>query len=215
MRRPSKIPKLWRGYRNCDVCTRWRPVSDFTVVRLRTGYEQIKGQCEHCKRERERARYDKLTPEQKSAKGKKANKQAQKRRHDAIDEIKRLHKILDKQNEKLDKQWDKIERSQKLVRVPRGTENGRAVDITPFRMWLLRQYRQHDYNVGELAEDMGQDSSRVKRWLDGFQWNGAGRDPTPIRAIDVSTVDTIGVAIGDGGLLERLYPLEVDDEDIL
>ena len=27
----TKQPKLWRGYRNCDVCTRWRPVSDFTV----------------------------------------------------------------------------------------------------------------------------------------------------------------------------------------
>ena len=108
----------------------------------------------------------------------KANKQAQKRRNDAMHEIKRLHKILDKQNERLEKQWDKIERSQKLLVLLTALENGGPVDITPFRMWLLRQYRQHGYNIGELAEDIGQDPSRVRRWLDGFQWNGAGRDPT-------------------------------------
>ena len=77
-------------------------------------------------------------------------------------------------------------------------------------MWLLRKHRETGYNVGELAQAVDQDPSRVKRWLDGFMWNGAGRDPDPIRAIDIGTVDAIGVAMDDPGLLERLYPLEVD-----
>ena len=157
MRIRGPKPQLWRGYRNCDKCTRWRPVSDYTVYKTRTGYEQIKGECEHCKRERETARYNKLTPEQKRAKGVKANEQAQKRRNKALAEIERLHKILDKQNEKLEKQYDKIERSRRIIRAPHGTVSGSSVDITPFRMWLLRQYRQHGYNVGELAQDIGQD----------------------------------------------------------
>lgn len=208
-------PRLWRGYRNCDKCTRWRPVSDFTVYRTRTGYEQIKGTCDKCKRDAERERYEKLTLEQKRAKGVKANEQAQKRRDSALHEIERLRKILDKQNVKLDKQYDKIERSRKIVRVPYGTGSGIAVDIIPFRMWLMRQYRQHDYNLGDLAKHIGQDPSRVRRWLDGYLWNGTGRDPEPIRSIYIANIDKIGVAVGDPGLLERLYPLEADDEGIL
>jgi hypothetical protein len=30
------------GYRNCERCTRWRPVSDFNVYKSRSGYEQIR-----------------------------------------------------------------------------------------------------------------------------------------------------------------------------
>jgi hypothetical protein len=204
-------PKLWRGYRNCDKCTRWRPVSDFTVHKTRTGYEQIKGECEHCKREREQARYDKLSPEQKRKRGITANKQAQKRRDSALQEIERLHNILDKQNEQLEKQHDKIERARKYTRQPRGTINGTAVDILPFRMWLLRQYRQHGYSGVVLADQMQVDERQIRRWIDGYEWNGVGRDPTPIRAIDLGTVDKISVLMNDPGLLERLYPLEVDD----
>jgi hypothetical protein len=47
--------------------------------------------------------------------------------------------------------------------------------------------------------------------LQGYNWNGAGRDPSPVQAINIVTVDEVGVAFGDAGLLERLYPLEVDE----
>lgn len=205
-------PLVWRGYRNCDRCTRWRPVSDFTVYQTRTGYEQIKGTCEECKKRVERERYARLTPEQKRAKGIKANKQAKKRREKALREIERQARILDKQNEKLEKQWDKIERAQKYTRAPRHVYDDDSVDITPFRMWLLRQYREHGYVLDTLAKEIGMDPSRTRRFLDGYMWNGAGRNPDPIRHIRLSTVDKIGAAIGDPELLERLYPLEVEDD---
>lgn len=206
-------PLVWRGYRNCDRCTRWRPVSDFTVYQTRTGYEQIKGECEHCKREREKERYAKLTPEEKRARGIKANKQALKRRQKALEEIARQARILDKQNEKLEKQWEKIERAKKFTRGPRHTYNETSVDITPFRMWLLRRYREHGYVLDELAKEIGKDPSRTKRLVDGYMWNGAGLDPDPIRFIRLSFVDEVGVAVGDPGLLERLYPFEMDEDD--
>ena len=203
-------PKIWHGYRNCDRCTRWRPVSDFTVYKTRTGFEQITGECEYCKRRRELERYHKLTPEQKRAKGAKANKQAQKRRDKALSFIERQRKTLDEQNHKIEVLSDKIDRARKLTRQPRGTGNGTAVDITPFRMWLLRRFREGGYDLDALAKEMGHDPSRVRRWLDGYMWNGAGRDPDPIRAIDLGTIDRISVNMGDPGLLERLYPLEAE-----
>jgi hypothetical protein len=175
-------PKLWRGYRNCDKCSCWRPVSDYTVYKTRTGYEQITSECDHCKREREKARYDKLSETEKRSKGIKANKRAMKRRSKALVEIERLHAIVDEQNERLEEQWAKIEqvrKARKHARATRGTINGTAVD----------------------------------RWLDGFLWTGAGRDPEPIRAINLATVDQISMAMGDSGLLSRLYPLEDDTED--
>lgn len=205
MRIPGKKPKRWRGYRNCDVCTCWRPVSDFTVYKLRSGYEQIKGQCEVCKRERERARYDKLTQKQKYERGKKFNEQARKRRNDALQEIARLHKILDKQNVKLEKQHARLEKARTRIL---HWENGEAyLDIVPFRMWLLRQHRQSGYDLTTLAETVGYDESLLRRWMQGFQWNGAGRDPSPIRSIKFETVDNISVRLEDPGLIDRLYPV--------
>jgi hypothetical protein len=201
----GKKPKRWRGYRNCDVCSRWRPVSDYPVYKSRSGYEQIKGQCFACKRAKERARYDRLDAKAKRAKGIKANQQAKKRRTAALHEIERLHKNLDKQNERIEKQWAKMEKSRTRIL---HWENGEAyLDAIPFRMWLLRQHRIRGYEVAALASEIGQDESRVRRWLDGFQWNGAGRDPTPIRSIKLTTVDEIAVALEDPGLLERLYPV--------
>lgn len=205
-------PLVWRGYRNCDVCTRWRPVSDFTVYQTRTGYEQIKGTCEACKRRVERERYDKLTPAQKQAKGRKANKQAQKRRDKALEEIQRLQANLDKQNVRIERLWDRVERGRKHMRI-RHEENGRVtyVDIVPFRMWLLRYYREHGYNLDELCEDIGVEPRQVTRWLNGYDWVGAGRDPSAVRSIDIVSVDKVGVAVNDPGLLERLYPLLIDE----
>jgi hypothetical protein len=204
------LPLVWRGYRNCDRCTAWRPVSDFTVYQTRTGYEQIKGTCDACKRQVERDRYNKLSPAQKKLKGVKANKQAQKRRDKALIYIERQRAILDKQN-------DKIERLEKKVEVARSRvlheENGSEtyVDAIPFRMWLLRRHRESGYNVSDLADEIGFDHSQVTSWLNGYKWNGAGRDPAPMRSIKLSTVDEVAVALGDPGLVERLYPLLVED----
>jgi len=198
-------PLVWRGYRNCDKCTRWRPVSDFTVYQTRTGYEQIKGICEPCKREAERLRYEALSPEEKRKKGIKANEQARKRRDNALHEIERLRKILDKQNKQLEKQWDKLERGRKILKV-KHEESDVYVDVTPFRMWLLRQHRLLDYDTKALANAIGQNDARVNRWLQGYEWNGTGYDPSPVRSIHISTVDQIAVRIDDPGLLERLYP---------
>ncbi|HWI67255.1 MAG TPA: hypothetical protein VNS88_02550 [Nitrospiraceae bacterium] len=198
-------PKLWRGYRNCNQCTRWRPVSDFTVYRSRSGYEQIKGVCEICKREKERARYDKLTPEEKRAKGIKANKQAQKRRDKQLRQIEHQRIILDKQNVRLEKQWARLEKARTRVL---HWENGEAwLDVAPFRMWLLRLHRESGYNLRELAEQLGHDERQVYRWLNGFEWNGAGRDPTPIRSVKLVIVDNISVRMEDPGLIDRLYPV--------
>jgi hypothetical protein len=58
---------------------------------------------------------------------------------------------------------------------------------------------------------MGQDFRRVERWLQGFNWDGVGRDPVPVRAINIDVLDEIAVALDDPGLLERLYPLEVEE----
>jgi len=175
----------------------------------RTGYEQIKGQCEFCKREIERNRYNKLSPDQKKEKGKKANKQAQKRRNKQLEFIERQRKILDKQNHRIEDLELRMERARTRYRHVENPD--RYVDFVPFRMWLMRQNRLHEYNTTQLAEEIGQDASRVGRWLQGFEWNGAGRDPTPIRSIEIKVVDAIGVAIDDPGLLTRLYPLETAD----
>jgi hypothetical protein len=205
-------PLVWRGYRNCDVCARWRPVSDFTVYQTRTGYEQIKGTCSECKRRIEKERYDRLTPEQKKAKGRKANKQAQKRRDKALVYIERQRDLLDKQNEKIERLEKRVEAGRTRIIHQEGTRlDDTYVDIVPFRMWLLRRHREGGYNIVQLAEEIGQDDARVGRWLRGFEWNGAGRDPTPLRSIRLSTVDAVSVALNDPGLVSRLYPLLIEE----
>ena len=108
MKTPGRKPKIWRGYRNCATCTRWRPVSDFPVRRTRTGYEQITEVCDYCVRQRERERYQRKSAEEKQKIGERANKRAKKRQNKALIEIERLHSILDKQNEKMDRQQDKL-----------------------------------------------------------------------------------------------------------
>jgi hypothetical protein len=202
-------PLVWTGYRNCDVCTRWRPVSDFTVYQTRTGYEQIKGTCDACKRKVERDRYNRLTPAQKKAKGVKANKQAQKRRDKALTFIERQAAILDKQNEKIERLEKQVEAGRKHMHI-RHVDGVRYVDAVPFRMWLLRRHRESGYDVARLADDIGRDHSQVSRWLQGYQWNGAGLDPEPLRSISLATVDEVAVALNDPGLVTRLYPLLVE-----
>jgi hypothetical protein len=176
---------------------------------LRTGYEQIKGTCEHCKREIERERYNKLTLEQKQARGKKANKQAQKRRDKALAYIERQAKILDKQNDRIERLEQKVEKAVRY-RVLYQENGDMYVDFVPFRMWLLRMNRESGYNTVEIAAKIGVNESRVRHWLDGYEWKGTGRDPNAMRSIKLETVDKVAIALGDPGLVERLYPLELE-----
>lgn len=208
---PGPKPKLWRGYRNCNRCSRWRPVSDFPIRKTRIGYEQITGICQACIREQEQHRYASLSWEGKQEVGRRANRNARKRKKKQLTFIERQRKILDEQNEELERMHEKYQRvrNRYIMRGVNGDEPI-AVEITPFRMWLLRQYRLRNYDLAALAEEMGQDGSRVRRWLDGFYWNGTGRDPEAIRTITIATLDEIAVALDDPGLLERLYPLETD-----
>lgn len=207
LRRTGPKPKLWRGRRNCSRCTRWRPVSDFPIRRLRSGYEQIESQCEYCKREIERERYNNLDDEAKAEYGRRVNERNRRARQKQLTKIQRAAEELVKQDRKLEQQYIKIRELRKEI--PRGHWVGVGVDIVPFRMWLLRQYRFHDYNLDILAADIGQDPRRVKRWLDGYEWNGARNAPIPIRAINKETVIAIGDNIHEPRLLEDLYPGEL------
>jgi len=204
-------PLVWRGYRNCDVCTRWRPVSDFTVYQTRTGYEQIKGTCDACKRRVERERYERLTAEEKRAKGRKANKQAQKRRDKALVYIERQRDLLDRQNEKIERLEKRVEAGRTRILYEEDHLDGPYVDAIPFRMWLLRRHREGGYNTQELADEIGFDHSQVTSWLNGYKWNGAGRDPAALRSIKLSTVDAVSVTLNDPGLVARLYPLLIEE----
>lgn len=188
-------------------------MSDFTVYQTRTGYEQIKGTCEACKRQVERDRYNKLTPEQKRAKGVKANKQAAARRNKALAYIERQRAILDKQNERIERLEKKVEagRTRILHEEDHRVSGESYIDVVPFRMWLLRKHREGGYNTAQLADEIGFDHSQVTSWLNGYKWNGAGRDPAPLRSIKLSTVDEVAVKLEDPGLVERLYPLLYDD----
>ena len=211
-------PKVWRGYRNCSRCTRWRPVSDYPVRKSRspTGRDQIQSVCNECKRRQGREHYDKLSDDEKRAKGVKANQQAQKRRDRYLSGIEQQAEELAKLEAKIEKMREKMAATRAAIRTPRKSIAGQStVDIIPFRMWLLRKNRESGYNTSELAFRMGQDEARVRRWLDGYQWNGAGRDPSPIRVITIGVVDEIAIALDDPGLLDRLYPLESEDVESL
>jgi len=176
------------------------------VRKSRTKYDQILGICEACKRRIEKERYDNLSDNEKYEKGKRANKQAVKRRYKQLHEIEKLRKEIAKQDNKLEKQHEKIRALRKEI--PRGRWVGSGLDIVPFRMWLLRMYRVHDYNLDNLAFDIGREPRQVKRWLDGYEWNGSRGVPVAIRSINKENVISIGDAVGEPRLLEELYPGE-------
>jgi hypothetical protein len=199
-------PKVWRGYRNCSRCTCWRPVSDYPVYKLRSGYEQIASQCEYCKRAIERERYDNLDDEAKAEYGRRVNERNRRNREKRLKAIKQAAAEIAKQDRKLERQHEKIRSLRREI--PRGHWTGNGIDIVPFRMWLLRQYRIHEYNLENLSDDIEQDARRVKRWLDGYQWNGARGVPIPIRSINKDTVINVGMAVDEPRLLEDLYPGE-------
>lgn len=212
MKLPGPKPKIWKGYRNCTRCTAWRPVSDFPIRKTRSGYEQIESVCNACKWGREKARYNGLTKEEKREYGRRVNRRARRQKQRQLRTIEHQREILDKRERQITVQEEKLAAVRDKYRIPRGTgDSGIAVDIIPFRMWLLRQHRLRNYETQMLAEEMGQDVRRVEAWLQGFNWNGLGNDPVPIRAINIATLDEIAVALGDPGFLERAYPLEVDE----
>jgi len=182
-------------------------VSDYPVRKARRpkarskGVEQIEATCEACKRRKGNTYYANLSPERKLEVGRKAN---QRKRERQLREIERMKVSLDKLEHKLDKQHVKLRAAR--ASVPRGVRNGDGADIVPFRMWLLRQHRLHGYSAKDLAAAIGQDEARVRRWLQGFQWNGKHEEPVPIRAINVETVRHIGMQMDEPRLAEELYP---------
>ena len=213
MKLPGPKPKIWKGYRNCSRCTRWRPVSDFPIRKTRSGYEQIESVCNACKWAREKARYNGLTKEEKREYGRRVNRRARRRKQRHLHSIEHLREVLEKREQQIARQEEKLAAVKNKYRIPRGVtgDNPIAVDIVPFRMWLLRQHRLRNYETAQLADEMGQDIRRVERWLQGYNWNGVGRDPVPVLAINIDVLDEIAVALGDPGFLERVYPLETDE----
>lgn len=191
-------------------------MSDFPIRRTRSGFEQIESVCNACKWTRERERYNGLSPEEKREYGKRVNLRTRLRRHRQLHVIEHQRHVLEKREQQITKQEEKLAAVRDKYRMPRGTAGAGygkepiAVDIVPFRMWLLRQHRLRNYETQALADEMGQNINRVERWLQGYNWDGVGRDPVPVRAINIDTLDAIAVALGDPGLLERMYPLEVE-----
>ena len=187
-------------------------MSDFPIRKTRSGYEQIESVCNACKWAREKARYNGLTKDEKREYGRRVNRRTRRRKQKQLRIIEHQREILEHRERQIAVQEEKLAAVRDKYRVPRGTaEADIAVDIVPFRMWLLRQHRLRNYETQMLAEEMGQDVRRVEAWLQGFNWNGAGNDPVPVRAINIATLDEIAVALGDPGFLERAYPLEVEE----
>lgn len=186
-------------------------MSDFPIRRTRSGFEQIESVCNACKWTRERERYNGLSPEEKREYGQRVNLRTRLRRHRQLHVIEHQRHVLEKREQQIARQEEKLEVVKGRYRLPRGVRDGNdgiAVDITPFRMWLLRQHRNREYDARKLAADIGRDERKVGEWLQGYRWSVAG--PVPIKAINVQTVDEIGVTIDEPGLLWDLYPLEVE-----
>lgn len=195
------------GRRNCARCTRWRHTVDFKWRWQRKHYKTrtlrppryrtptIDTVCKSCRRKQERERYNHLSEEEKRARGRIANKQAQIRRDKLNEQIARMNQI-------------------RAQRTPRWDD--KTVDITPFRMWLLGKSRREGGAAG-LSRQIGTHERNVRRWLDGYDWDQdsghafAYCEPKPIYSVTVGVVDKVGVALGEPDLLNRLYPFVEED----
>jgi ribosome-binding protein aMBF1 (putative translation factor) len=191
------------GRRNCARCTRWRHDVDFRWrwrkqrkvrgrgVRPRAQRATVDNVCNHCRRVEEQYRYHHMTQEEKQAR------------------IKRMNAAKKKRIAKLEEQVRQLRKAN-----PRWGAN--RVDLVPFRMWLLSKARENG-GVSTLAQEIGCDEHNVRRWLHGYDWDsepGPDRyrcEPRPIYSINTGTVDSIGVALGEPDLLDRLYPYAVED----
>src|SRR5262245_21156822 len=86
------------------------------------------------------------------------------------------------------------------------------LDAVPFRMYLIRQRREFS-DTKAMATAIGVGEQQLRRWLQGYEWiNGVGCEPSPIRSVRVRSVDKVGIALGDPGLLNRLYPWKQKDQ---
>lgn len=145
-------------------------------------------------KERERARYAALSPDEKKAKGREANERKQAK----LDRLKTL-----------EQEYRRLYREQNNIRqdIYRGQP---LLDFTPFRMWLIGKHREYG-QVTALAKIIGQDEARVRMWLRGFVWERARVDgadycgPTPVRTITIDVVDRALQAEGST-TLDQLYP---------
>lgn len=141
-------------------------------------------------RARERERYASLTPEQKKAKGDAANARVRAK----------LQKVR-----KLEANVLILRRAaQERYRATYGGEP--LLDFVPFRMWLILKHRE--YGTTRLAEVTGLNERQIRRYLDGFSWEGTGPEwcgPTPITSISIDLVDKCLQREGSVRL-EDLYP---------
>jgi hypothetical protein len=93
------------------------------------------------------------------------------------------------------------------------------VELVPFRMWLLGRIRLTG-SIRAVAREAGVNEKAIRRWAEGYDWDyeigqaWASCEPRPIHSVHPSTVDRIGVALGEPDLLERLYPYVDKEEDV-
>lgn len=159
-------------------------------VDSRSLYATVDNVCRSCRREQERQRYHSLTPEQRHDYGVRANENTAKRKAKLLEQVGRARMI----QERKDPEWDDFK-----------------VDIVPFRMWVLGQVRIYG-GTQQFALRLGLDEGLVRRWANGYDWDVDSErswgqcEPRPIFSVTVATVDKVGVAMDDPGLLERLYP---------
>jgi hypothetical protein len=124
---------------------------------------------------------------EKQALGRRANEHARRRRDKAVAAVEMARMS--------------VERRKHLF-------NDHELELIPFRMWVLAKAREMG-GILALADAAGLEEKAVRRWADGYEWNRGfvgGCLPTPIRSVRMSSVDEMGVAVGEQDLLERLYP---------
>lgn len=145
--------------------------------------------CLMCKSEREKARYQALTPTQKRERGRRANEAAMKRRH---------------------KLEQRLQRYRQRVGAPkRHINDDILIDLLPLRMFLLRQARIRKRGISGIAETVGIDEALVRMHVNGFYWESDCR-PRPVRSVTLGTVDRYLSMLDVIERLEDLYP-EIDD----
>lgn len=189
---PKRLTELDLRRRNCARCTRWKHAVDFPWRWKARGKElqipHISNVCLVCKSELGKASYNKLSPEEKKARGRRANEQARKRRQ-------RLEALVQERLAAYNKRFGRPvdHRGPDLM-----------LELLPFRMFLLR-YRKKLGSTKRLAYILVMDHSRVTRLLNGYTDHDNG-SVVPIRQVSLATVDRALVMLEAEERLEDLYP---------
>jgi hypothetical protein len=193
------------GRRVCaGPCGRWRHTVDFKWRWQKHGRTNgnrvrrakrptIDSVCQPCRRAEERKRYRALSEAERRAKGLRANQQAAARRAKAAVAVEMARLSIERRKHLFDDD---------------------ELDLVPFRMWVLAKARELG-SIQAVADVAGVEEKSMRRWAEGYEWNNGfvgGCLPTPIRSVRMSTVDEVGVAVGEQDLLNRLYPY-VEDYD--